>query len=138
MFTDIEGSTGLLTRLGERYADVVSDHREIIRRQLAHHGGRELDTAGDGFFAAFSSPSSCLSAAMEMQRELSRGSWLNGEAVKVRIGLHTGEAQETPIGLVGIDVHKQRGSPPPAMVVKSSPPLRSSCSHAIRCPIVPG
>ena len=57
LFTDIEGSTVLLGRLGDvGYAEVLAGHRALVRSALAAHGGREVDTPGDGFFAVFSSP----------------------------------------------------------------------------------
>ena len=67
LFTDIEGSTALLQRAGEDvYARVLSDHHGLIRSALAGHGGEELNTAGDGFFAGFSSPRACVAAALDM------------------------------------------------------------------------
>ena len=61
LFTDIEGSTALLSRLGEaHYAQVLADHHRIIRAGLSAHDGREVSTQGDGFFAVFSSPKACV------------------------------------------------------------------------------
>ena len=71
LFTDIEGSTALLGRVGEDvYAQVLASHQSIIRSGLAGHGGREVDTQGDGFFAVFPSPRACVAAALEIQRAL--------------------------------------------------------------------
>jgi predicted ATPase/class 3 adenylate cyclase len=106
LFTDIEGSTAMLTRLGPGYADVLADHHRIIRGGLAAHGGREIDTQGDAFFAVFTSPSACVAAAIGMQLALIRSSWPAGEAVRVRMGIHSGEASQTPVGLVGLEVHR--------------------------------
>jgi len=107
LFTDIEGSTVLLRRLRESlYAQVLADHRSLIRSGLAAHGGREVDTQGDGLFAVFSSPSACLAAVIEMQEALETHAWPGGEHVRVRMGIHTGEASETVTGLVGLDVHR--------------------------------
>jgi predicted ATPase len=61
---------------------------------------------GDGFFAVFTSPKACVRAVLEMQRELAAGSWPEGEQVRVRMGVHSGEASETAAGLVGLDVHR--------------------------------
>ena len=73
LFTDIEGSTALLGRVGEDvYAQVLASHQAIIRSGLAGHGGREVDTQGDGFFAVFPSPRACVAAALEIQRALRR------------------------------------------------------------------
>ena len=69
LLTDIEGSTALLLRLREsRHAQVLADHRWLIRSGLTAHGGREVDTQGDGLFAVFSSPSVCLAAVIDMQK----------------------------------------------------------------------
>jgi class 3 adenylate cyclase len=107
LFTDIEGSTALLQRVGgDVYARVLSDHHGLIRSALAGHGGREVDTAGDGFFAVFSSPQACVAAALEMQQALESHAWPGGEHVRVRMGVHAGEAERTATGLVGLDVHR--------------------------------
>ncbi|MGA2531285.1 MAG: adenylate/guanylate cyclase domain-containing protein, partial [Acidimicrobiales bacterium] len=107
LFTDIEGSTDLLTRLGDAYAELLTNHHQIIRASLVAHGGDEIDTAGDGFFAVFSSPRESLAAAIEMQRSLAAHSWPGEERVRVRMGVHTGEAtKEEAVGLVGLDVHR--------------------------------
>jgi predicted ATPase/class 3 adenylate cyclase len=107
LFTDIEGSTVLLRRLREGlYAQVLADDRSLIRSGLAAHGGREVDHQGDGLFAVFSSPSACLAAVIDMQRALEAHAWPAGEHVRVRMGIHTGEASTTATGLVGLDVHR--------------------------------
>jgi predicted ATPase/class 3 adenylate cyclase len=107
LFTDIEGSTALLRRAGEDvYAQVLAGYHAIIRSGLAGHGGREVDTAGDGFFAVFSSPGACLAAVLQMQRALQAHGWPGGERVRVRMGVHTGEASRAAAGLVGLDVHR--------------------------------
>src|SRR5215831_4045828 len=106
LFTDIEGSTALLRRLGSAYADVLTAHRRLIRAGLAAHGGQEVDTQGDAFFAVFTSASACAAAAIEMQRALVAHPWPGGEKVQVRMGVHSGEASETPAGLIGLDVHR--------------------------------
>jgi predicted ATPase/class 3 adenylate cyclase len=107
LFTDIEGSTSLLQRLGgDVYARVLAGHHELIRSALAGHGGSELNTAGDGFFAGFSSPRECVAAALEMQQALGSRAWPGGEQVRVRMGVHAGEAEPTAAGPVGLDVHR--------------------------------
>ncbi len=107
LFTDIEGSTALLGRVGQDiYARVLADHHSIIRSGLAAHGGREVDTQGDAFFAVFSSPAACVAAVIEMQQALAAHKWPGGEQVRVRMGVHTGEASATATGLVGLDVHR--------------------------------
>jgi predicted ATPase/class 3 adenylate cyclase len=107
LFTDIEGSTALLGRLGEGvYAQVLGGHHALIRSALAAHGGREVDTQGDGFFAVFSSPRACVAAVLEMQQAIAAHAWPGGERVRVRMGLHCGEAARTAAGLVGLEVHR--------------------------------
>jgi predicted ATPase/class 3 adenylate cyclase len=107
LFTDIEGSTALLKRLGEDvYADVLADHHSLIRSCIATHGGREVSTQGDGFFAVFSSPRACASAVIEMQRGFGAHEWPAGEQLRVRMGVHFGEASENVTGLYGLEVHR--------------------------------
>jgi predicted ATPase/class 3 adenylate cyclase len=107
VFTDIEGSTALLRRVGaDVYAQILADHHSLIRSALAGHEGTELNTLGDGFFAAFSSPRACVAAVLEMQRDLQQHDWPAGERVRVRMGVHTGEAAQTSAGLLGLDVHR--------------------------------
>ena len=107
MFTDIEGSTLLLERLGRRaYAEVLADHHRLIRAGVSAHGGREVDTQGDSFFVVFPSASGSVTAAIEIQLALEAHRWAGGERVRVRMGLHAGEASETTTGMVGYDVHR--------------------------------
>jgi predicted ATPase/class 3 adenylate cyclase len=107
LFTDIEGSTALLGRLGDGvYAQVLAGHHGLIRSALAAHGGREEDTQGDAFFAVFSSPRACVAAVLEMQQAIEAQAWPGGERVRVRMGIHCGEAEQAVAGLVGLEVHR--------------------------------
>jgi predicted ATPase/class 3 adenylate cyclase len=107
LFTDIEGSTALLGRVGKDvYAQVLASHQALIRSGLAAHDGQEVDTQGDGFFAVFSSPTACVAAVIQMQRAIEAHQWPGGEHIRVRMGIHTGEASTTATGLVGLDVHR--------------------------------
>ena len=99
-FTDIEGSTRLLHELGERYAEVLAEHRRLLREAFLRHGGIEVDTQGDAFFVAFARAGDAVAAAREAQDALAEGS------VRVRMGLHTGEPVVTEEGYVGADVHR--------------------------------
>jgi hypothetical protein len=99
LFTDVEGSTRLLQEHGGRYADLLAEHRRVLRAAFVRHGGVEVDTQGDAFFVAFASAREAVAAAAEGQAALSG-------PVPVRIGLHTGEAQVTEEGYVGLDVHR--------------------------------
>ena len=105
-FSDIEGSTQLLQRLGAGYGDVVAAHHRIVRDALAAHGGREVDTAGDGFFAAFARATDAVATAVAIQRGLAAHPWPEGEALRVRVGLHTGEPTASESGYTGLDVHR--------------------------------
>jgi predicted ATPase/class 3 adenylate cyclase/tetratricopeptide (TPR) repeat protein len=107
LFTDIEGSTALVGRLGEDlYAQVLAGHHVLVRSALAAHDGHEVDTQGDAFFAVFSSPRACVAAVLAMQRALQGHAWPGGEPVRVRMGIHCGEATRTAAGLVGLEVHR--------------------------------
>ena len=108
LFTDIEGSTTSLQRYGEDvYARALAEHHALIRSALAAHDGTELTMMGDGFFAAFSSPRACVAAVVAMQQALQSHSWPDGgEPLRVRMGVHTGEAEQTAAGPVGLDVHR--------------------------------
>jgi predicted ATPase/class 3 adenylate cyclase len=106
LFTDIEGSTKLLQRAGELYADLLDDHRVIMRAALRSHGGYEVDTEGDSFFIAFASASAAAAAAAEAQRALAEHSWLDDHQVRVRMGLHTGKPRLVDRAYVGLDVHR--------------------------------
>lgn len=88
------------------YAQVLAGHHSLIRSGLAAHDGTEVDTQGDAFFAVFSSPRACVAAVIEMQLALEAQAWPAGEHVRVRMGVHTGEASKTATGLVGLDVHR--------------------------------
>ncbi len=107
LFSDIEGSTALLRRLGEdSYAQVLADHHHLIRSALAAHEGTEVGTQGDGFFAVFPSSRAGAASVIEMQRSLASHEWPNSEQIRVRMGIHAGEASERSTGLVGLDIHK--------------------------------
>ena len=104
LFTDIEGSTALLRRLGDNYADLLRDHRTLLRTVAASHGGREIDTQGDAFFFAFPTSKQALTAGVDAQRQISVSRWPGGAEVRVRMGLHTGEPALGADGYLGIDV----------------------------------
>jgi predicted ATPase/class 3 adenylate cyclase len=106
LFTDVQGSTRLLEQLGDRYRAVKDGHDVIVRSAIVDHGGRVVDTAGDGFFAVFPSPRRAVDAAARVQRELAAGSWPDDVPVLVRIGVHTGDGVLDDSGYVGLDVHR--------------------------------
>ncbi len=106
LFTDIEGSTGLIQKLGERFLTVLGEHAATVRRALSEFGGVEVNTEGDSFFAAFRTPVDAVPAAVAIQRGLAAHVWPEGAPVRVRIGLHTGEGVLGGKDYVGIDVNR--------------------------------
>jgi class 3 adenylate cyclase len=106
LFTDIEGSTRLLGRLRDRYVGVLAEHQRVLRAAFEEHGGREVHTEGDAFFVAFGRASDAVAAAVSAQRALACRRWVEGVDVRVRMGLHTGEATLQLGDYVGLDVHR--------------------------------
>ncbi len=105
LFTDIEGSTRLLQQLGEGYASVLSECRDLLRAAFRENRGHEIDTQGDSFFVAFARATDAAAAAADAQRALASHSWPEGVALHVRMGLHTGEPSLVAESYVGLDVH---------------------------------
>src|SRR6266542_6012176 len=93
LFTDIEGSTRLLQQLGEKYGALLAREQQILREACEAHGGSIVDSPGDSFFVAFPSAGQAIHAVVQIQRALAAEAWPNGVTVRVRMGLHTGEAQ---------------------------------------------
>jgi predicted ATPase/class 3 adenylate cyclase len=106
LFTDIEGSTRLLQRLGARYSEVLDGQRMILRAAFAAHGGSEVDTQGDSFFASFPTAHDALAAAAQAQRELAAYAWPDGTEVRGRMGLQSGAPALAGERYVGLDVHR--------------------------------
>src|SRR3990170_3747705 len=106
LFTDIEGSTRLLQELGEQYADLLREQRRLLRAAFQEQGGREIDTAGDAFFVAFDRARDAVAAAVAAQRSLLQHPWPGDSAVRVRMGLHTGEPTFSAGSYIGLDVHR--------------------------------
>ena len=107
LFSDIEGSTRLLDELGrDAYTAVLERHRALLRAAFARHGGREEGTEGDSFFVVFDGAVEAVAAAVEAQQALAAEAWPAGVEVKVRMGLHAGEASSSAAGLVGLDIHR--------------------------------
>jgi alpha-glucoside transport system substrate-binding protein len=106
LFTDIEGSTRLVQQLGRRYEQILADHQRILRESFAAYHGREVDTQGDSFFAAFARAGDAVECAIDAQRALQAHSWPEGVAVRVRMGLHSGEPRATGERYVGFGVHR--------------------------------
>ena len=107
LFTDIEGSTKLLHALGrERYATVLTEHQRLLREVWRRHAGHEVDTEGDAFLVAFARASQALAAAADAQRTLAMQAWSDGQTLRVRIGVHSGEATHAGGKYVGVAVHR--------------------------------
>jgi class 3 adenylate cyclase len=104
LFTDIEGSTRMVRELGDAFGEVLDEHRRILREHLGGAGGREIDTQGDAFFFSFRRARDAVGGAVAAQRALTRHKWRDGGAVRVRMGLHTGEPAVGDEGYHGIDV----------------------------------
>ncbi len=118
LFTDIVGSTGLATELGDRrWRELLQAHHAAIRRELGRFRGHEIDTAGDGFLASFDGPARairCAGAAIDAVR---------GLGLDIRAGLHTGECEIVGDKLAGIAVHigaRVAGEAGPGEVLVSS------------------
>ena len=111
LFTDIEGSSDSVRTMGaDRWESVLERHTAIIRDELAKHAGFEVRTEGDSFFAVFTSPSAAMAAVAEMQRRMSGTDWPHQASVRVRMGLHTGEARPASaasgVDYVGFEVSR--------------------------------
>ncbi len=107
LFSDIEGSTDLVRRLGgDVFAAIRAEHRRILRQAFAAEDGHEIDTAGDGFFIAFDSAKSAVLAAIRAQVELATLVSPEEAEVRVRMGLHTAEPHLADDGYAGVGVHR--------------------------------
>ncbi len=106
LFTDIEGSTRLLQAHSDRWSAILTRHQEILRNAFLANGGVEVGTEGDSFFVAFPTAPAAVTAAAEIQRALAREPWPEDAGVRVRIGMHTGEATFAADGYVGLHVHR--------------------------------
>jgi len=106
LFSDVEGSTLLLSRLGPAYAEALDGQRKVLRKAWADHGGSELGTEGDSFMVVFPTAEAAVAAAAQAQRQLAEYPWPSGEQVRVRMGIHTGSPTVHGDGYLGMDVHR--------------------------------
>jgi predicted ATPase/class 3 adenylate cyclase len=106
LFSDIEGSTVLLRRLGDRYGEALSAQRTLLRSAFSACGGQEMGTEGDSFFVVFASAGDAVRCCVAAQLALCGHDWPDGVAVRVRMGLHSGEPVRHEDGYVGLDVHR--------------------------------
>ena len=105
LMTDIEGSTGLLRRLGDRYGDLLNEVRGILRTAVLRAGGREIDARADEYFAVFEQAPAAVEAAVAVQRALGKRRWPDDLDVRVRAGIHSGRPTLTEVGYIGLAVH---------------------------------
>jgi predicted ATPase/class 3 adenylate cyclase len=105
LFSDIEGSTALLDRLGDRYGEALSAQRALLRAAFSARGV-EMGTEGDSFFVVFQSAADAVDCCVAAQLALAGHDWPGGVAVRVRMGLHSGEPARHEHGYVGLDVHR--------------------------------
>jgi class 3 adenylate cyclase/ActR/RegA family two-component response regulator len=105
LFTDIEGSTQHAHRLADQWEEALMEHRRLVRSAVADHSGTEIDSRGDEFFLAFERPREAVDAAAAVQRSLAEHDWPGG-ALRVRMGMHTGQAIYADRDYLGVDVHR--------------------------------
>jgi class 3 adenylate cyclase len=105
LLADIENSTGLVRRLGGRYALVLADVRRLLRAAIRASDGREVEARADELFAVFTHAPAALEAALAVQRKFRARAWPHELEVRVRVGLHTGRPTLTNTGYVGLAVH---------------------------------
>jgi class 3 adenylate cyclase len=105
LMTDIEGSTGLLRTLGDRYGPLLNAVRALLREAVLRAGGRVIDARADDFFAVFEGTSEAVLAAVQIQRGLAERTWPDRLPVRVRAGLHSGQPTLTDVGYIGLAVH---------------------------------
>ena len=105
LMTDLEGSTGLVQRLGGRFGALIEDVLGVLRHAVTAAGGHEVEARADEFFAVFEAPRAAVDAAIAMQLAMGARGWLDGEVVRARIGVHSGYPTSTAANYVGIDVN---------------------------------
>jgi class 3 adenylate cyclase len=106
LFSDIEGSTRLLQRTGDAYADLLAEHRRLLGEAFERHNGFHVDSEGDAFFVVFASAGDAALAAAEAQLALAGHPWPEETEIRVRMGLHSGEPRLIERRYVGLDVHQ--------------------------------
>ena len=107
VFTDVEGSTRLVRNFGDaHWSQMLETHRQILRGAFAANAGHEVGTQGDSFFAVFARATDAMVAAIDGQRALEEHPWPENSRVRVRIGIHTGQALAHSGNYTGQEVHR--------------------------------
>jgi len=106
LFTDIEGSTKLLQRVGDAWDEILAEHHRLLRSALLTDEGYESATAGDGFLMVYPTATAAVAAAAAAQRALAVAQWSPGVELRVRMGLHSGDGRQSGGEYIGLDVHR--------------------------------
>ena len=105
LMTDVEGSTQLLDRIGDRYSEILATKRTIHRSAVQRFEGCVVEARADDFFAAFESPRAAVDSAIVIQRELASHRWPDDVEVRVRMGIHSGYPTRNEANYIGMAVH---------------------------------
>ena len=106
VFSDIEGSTRLLRRLGDEYSKVLDRHDQLLRQAWVEHAGVEVRNEGDGFFVAFALAADAVCACVEAQGLLRAETWPDDGVVRVRMGVHAGLAAPRGADYISYAIHQ--------------------------------
>ena len=134
LLTDIEGSTRIVARLRDRYPALLEEHQRLLREVFQAAGGVEVGTEGDSFFVVFPAAPNAVAAAASAQQALEGHEWPEGERVRVRMGLHTGEAILGGDNYTGIDLHRAARI---AAAAHGGQVLLSDATHALVAQTLP-
>ena len=132
VFSDIEGSTALLKQLGDRYGDVLSDHRRLMRECFTERGGVEIDTQGDAFFFAFPRARDAVAAAVEAQRAHAEHEWPEGARSGSGWACTPASRRSASEGYLGLDVVRAARLCTAGRAARSCSPRRRARSSARR------
>jgi class 3 adenylate cyclase/CheY-like chemotaxis protein len=106
LFTDLEGSTGIALRMGDLWQEILMEHRRVVRSAVESSAGSEIHCRGDEFFVAFDDATAAAVAAVSAQRGIAEHPWPEGAELRVRMGMHTGEAIYADEDYLGVEVHR--------------------------------
>jgi len=106
VFTDVEGSTQLVRELGDAYAQLLGEHRRLLREAVEQARGHVVEHRGDEFFMVFDDPCRAAEAVTMAQRAFATHPWPEGVELRVRMGLHTGKPTFREGAYYGLDVHR--------------------------------